>query len=118
MKTITYILGIIGLILIFAGGIIYAIQSTLSITAAVFLWVGLLLVLFFLYVNFSDIRNFILKRSTRYGANMAVVIVIFLCVIVLLGFMSVNRKKRVDLTKTGRYTLSEQTIKILKFWRL
>jgi ABC-type uncharacterized transport system involved in gliding motility auxiliary subunit len=114
MKTITYILGIIGFILIFAGGIVYAIQSVLSITAAIFLWVGLLFILFFLYVNFSDIRDLLLKRSTRYGANMAVVIVIFLAVVVLLGFMSVNNKKRVDLTKTGRYTLSEQTIKILK----
>lgn len=114
MKTLTYILGILGFVLIFAGGIMYAIQSTLSITAAIFLWVGLLLILFFLYVNFSDIRDLLLKRSTRYGANMAVVIVIFLVVVVLLGFMSVNHKRRVDLTKTGRYTLSEQTIKILK----
>jgi len=114
MKTITYILGILGFVLIFTGGIIYAIRSTLSITAAIFLWVGLLLILFFLYVNFSDIRDLLLKKSTRYGANMAVVIVIFLAVVVLLGFMSVNHKKRADLTKTGRYTLSEQTIKILK----
>ncbi len=114
MKTITYILGILGFILIFGGGIVYAIQASLSIAAALLIWIGLLLVLFFLYVNFSDIRNLILKRSTRYGANMAVMIIIFAGVVVLVGFMSVNHKKRVDLTKTGRYTLSEQTIKILK----
>jgi ABC-type uncharacterized transport system involved in gliding motility auxiliary subunit len=114
MKTITYILGILGLILIFTGSIIYAIRASLGILEAAIIWIGLLLVLFFFYVNFSDIRNLILKRSTRYGFNMTIMIIIFSGVIVLVGFMSVNHKGRYDLTKAGRFTLSEQTIKILK----
>ena len=67
-----------------------------------------------LYINFARIRDLLLNRSAKYGANMAVMILIFLCVLALIGVISTRYKKRLDLTATNRYTLSSQTIKILR----
>ena len=41
-------------------------------------------------------------------------ILVFVTIIILIGIMSVNFKVRIDLTKDDRYTLSSQTVKILK----
>jgi ABC-type uncharacterized transport system involved in gliding motility auxiliary subunit len=68
----------------------------------------------FFYVNFSKIREFTARRSTKYGVNMAFMITVFFVIIVLIGMMSVKYKVRVDLTNSKRFTLSQQTIKILK----
>ncbi len=114
MKKITVILGIIGFFLLAAGGIVYAIQYEMTLPTAAFLWVGLLLILFSLYANFTDVRNLIAKRSTKYGLNMAIMILIFGGVVVFLAFISTQKSMRFDLTKAGRYTLSDQTVKILK----
>jgi ABC-type uncharacterized transport system involved in gliding motility auxiliary subunit len=114
MKKATIILGIMGFALIAGGGIFFAIQNEMTIAAAALLWVGLLLILFFLYTNFTGLRNLLAKRSTKYGANMLLMIAIFGGVVVLLAFFSTKNSWHWDLTKAGRYTLSEQTIKILK----
>ena len=114
MKKVTIIPGIIGIFLLAAGGVVYAIQAEMGISTAAFLWIGLLLLLFSLYANFTDVRDLVAKRSTKYGANSFVMVLIFGGVVVLLAFMSTKNSMRWDLTKTGRYTLSDQTVKILK----
>jgi len=108
------VLGLVGVILAAAGGIIYAITREFGVIPISLVWGGLLSLLIFFYVNFTDIRTFIAKRSTRHSANMSVMIVIFVTIIGLIGMMSVRYKVRVDLTESGRYSLSQQTVKILK----
>lgn len=110
----TIILAAVSVILIAAGISVYAISGALSIVSAGTLWVGSLLALFLLYARFGDIKKLLAKKSARYGANMMVMITVFLGVVVLMGFLSEKHKERVDLTKTGRFTLSTQTKKILK----
>lgn len=114
MKKTIIILGIIGLFLLAGGGVVYAIQNEMTIAAAVLLWAGLLLILFSMYANFTGLRDILAKRSAKYGANMLVMITIFGGVIALLAFFSTRNSRHWDLTKSGRYTLSDQTIKILK----
>lgn len=109
-----FVLGLVGVILIAAGGVIYGITREFSVAPISLVWVGLLLLLIFVYANFSEIRKAFSRRSAKHGANMSVMIVIFLVIIGLIGAMSVRYKVRVDLTKTGRYSLSPQTVKILK----
>jgi len=45
---------------------------------------------------------------------MAVMLVVFLAILIIISAISIRNKKRIDLTKTGRYTLSDQSIKIIK----
>jgi ABC-type uncharacterized transport system involved in gliding motility auxiliary subunit len=52
-------------------------------------------------------------RTARYGSNVGVAIVAFLGILVLVNFLSDRHHRRMDLTETGEYTLSPQTIQIL-----
>ena len=108
------LLGLAGVILVAAGGSIYAITREFSAIPISLTWAGLLSLLIFAYTNFSEIRGVFSRRSTKHGANMSVMIIIFLVIIGMVGAMSVRYKVRVDLTETGRYSLSPQTVKILR----
>lgn len=107
-------LGLLGAVLVAAGGIAYSISGEMGTLPLALIWGGLLGLLLFFYVNFSAIRGFIAKRSTRHGVNSAFMVVVFLAIMGLVAAMSVRYKARLDLTETGRYSLSPQTIKILK----
>ncbi|VAX11269.1 hypothetical protein MNBD_GAMMA26-865 [hydrothermal vent metagenome] len=114
MKGLNRVVGPLAPALIVIGGLIYAITGEMSTLAISLIWVGLLLLLLFLYVGFSDIRELIAKRSTKYAANTAIMTIIFVVVVGMISVMSVRYKVRVDLTENSRYTLSAQTVKILK----
>ncbi len=113
-KKLFFLLGLVGVVCIAAGGVVYAITRDFSVVPLSLVWGGLLSLLIFFYVNFSEIRRFVSKRSTKHGANMTVMIAIFAVIIGMTGVMSVRYKMRVDLTDSGRYSLSQQTVKILK----
>lgn len=107
-------LGVLGAVLVAAGGIAYSISGGMGMIPLALIWAGLLGLLLFFYVNFSAIRGFIAKRSTRQGVNTAFMIVVFLAIMGMVAAMSVRYKARFDLTETGRYSLSPQTVNILK----
>ena len=107
-------LGIASVSLMAAGGIAYAITGEMGNLAVTLLWLGLLALLLFFYIFFPEIRDFITKRSTKYAFNTAIMSVVFMLIIGLVGIMSIKYKVRVDLTQNSRYTLSSQTVKILK----
>lgn len=100
--------------LMIAGGSFFAIEGALSLTSASLLWVGLMLALFLLYARFGQIRVLLGRKTARYGANLALMITVFAAVIITLAALSDAHKKRYDLSKTGRFTLSSQTKKIVK----
>jgi len=106
--------GLLGPLCIAVGGITLAITGEAGSFALAMIWFGLLTLLMFFYINFSTIKGFFGKRSTQYGANMAIMIIVFITIIGLTGAMSIKYKLRVDLTKQQRYSLSKQTVKILK----
>jgi len=113
-KNILLLPGMLGPLCIVIGGITVAISGEAGSFALAMIWIGLLSLLLFFYINFSTIKYFIFRRSTQYGANMAVMIIVFIAIIGLIGVMSVKYKWRVDLTGQQRYSLSKQTVKILK----
>ena len=108
------LLSILSPVLMAAGGIIYAISGEMGAFPLSLIWVGLLTLLVIFYTYFPELRRFITKRSTRYAFNTAVMSMVFVVIIGLIGVMSVKYKVRVDLTENSRYTLSPQTVKILK----
>ncbi|MFQ5430962.1 MAG: GldG family protein [Nitrospinota bacterium] len=110
----TLVAGFAGLVLIAVGLGVFVIYGTMTLTAAGLLWPGLMLVLFLLYVRFNEIKKLLAKKSSRYGANMVVMVIVFAAVVIFMAILGHAHKKRIDLTKTGRFTLSSQTKKILK----
>jgi len=104
---------ILGLLLLAAGGISRAIAGVMQTYMAILIWIGLLCMLFSFYVSFSDIKNVLSKRSTKYGANTAFMIAVFVVILIFTVFMSIKYKTRWDMTAAKRYTLSNQTLKLL-----
>ncbi len=114
MKRLLPLVGLCGLLLLATGGISYAIKGFMETYMVAILWVGLLALLFYFYVGFNSIRGFLTGRSAKYGANMATMIAVFFAILALTSFMSTRYKVRWDLTKTQRYTLSDQTKKLVR----
>ncbi len=108
------LLGLLGVVFIIAGAVTYAIIREFSALPLMLVWGGLLMVMIFLYANFTGVKGVISRRSTKFGANMLVMIGIFVVIVGMIGSMSMRYKYRVDLTETKRYSLSLQTVKILK----
>lgn len=73
-------------------------------------------VLLFTYIifNIKLIFKFFTLKSTRYGVNIGFVTLIVLGIILILNVISMRHNKAFDTTKNKRYSLSPQTIKILK----
>ncbi len=109
----TLIIAVISAILVATGLSFYAIGGVMSMQAAGILWAGLMLALFLLYARFKDIRKALVGRNAKYGANMAVMITVFFGILVFMAMLGHAHNKRFDFTKTGRFTLSSQTKKIL-----
>lgn len=114
MKRFLPIIGFLGLFTVVAGGITYAISGAMETYIIALLWTGLLLLLFYFYVSFPDLRSLLTLRSAKYGANTAAMITVFFMVLVVVSYFTTRYKVRWDLTKTGRYTLSAQSKNIVK----
>ena len=108
------ILWILGLLLSIGGAFAYVIKSLLTPVTSAALGLGLLLLLVNLYLNFGDVRRFLGKRSTRYGSNLIVLAIIVLSISVLVQALATRHNLRWDLTENQRFSLSQQSRKILK----
>jgi ABC-type uncharacterized transport system involved in gliding motility auxiliary subunit len=107
-------LGYAGFIIIVATAIAYG-----AIPAAQrYTWVGWIagLVCLLVYVigGFDIIRDYFRRRSTRHGANALILILLVLGILVFVEALSARHSARFDLTVIKKFTLSEQTSKILR----
>jgi ABC-type uncharacterized transport system involved in gliding motility auxiliary subunit len=74
---------------------------------------GALLVLVSLLARVENYRRFLTNRTTRYGANAAVMILLVLGVTGLVQALAAQHTWRYDLTENKRFSLSPQTIQVL-----
>ncbi|PYM77453.1 MAG: hypothetical protein DME03_04830 [Candidatus Rokuibacteriota bacterium] len=75
---------------------------------------GVLLVLASLLARVEDFRGLFGHRTTKYGANTAVAIALVLGVTVVVQALSFQHSARKDLTENKRFSLSPQTIQLLR----
>ncbi len=66
-----------------------------------------------LMANRQQAAAMVSSRAVRYGAYSMVLIVVVAATLVLLNLISRNHHHRWDLTESGRYTLTQQTVNIL-----
>ncbi|MEO5350131.1 MAG: GldG family protein [Magnetococcus sp. YQC-3] len=107
-------LAILAPLFLLVGGVLYSITGELGNGPLALIWLGCLALLLLFYTRFTQIRRLLGHRSTQYGANMAFMILVFVLLLGLVGSMSVKYKVRIDLTADKRYSLSPQTVKLLK----
>ena len=71
-------------------------------------------VLIYMAGQWRDVADFYKGRGARYGTMSIVSIVVFLGILVAVNYLGTRQNKRWDLTANQVYSLSDQTIKILK----
>ena len=79
--------------------------------------VGGLLLLVALYASFGDatrVRSALGRRTTKYGLNALVMVVLIIGVIALVEAVSYRHNWRVDLTENKRNSLSPQTLQVVR----
>lgn len=82
-----------------------------------YLWVPLAFFVVFttlaIVFDFKLYLEFFTLRTTKHGANMGVMILLFLAILVGVNFVSVQRNKTWDFTAEKLHSLSDQTVKVL-----
>lgn len=77
-------------------------------------WAGLVAVLLYMAGQWREVLDFYKGRNARYGTMSIVSVVAFLGVLGAVNYLGVRQNKRWDFTANQVYSLSEQTVKLLK----
>ena len=104
-------LGALALLIGIFGGVIKGQFGPLFLTLVL---VGLALILVSLYMAVTMLRVWINRRSTRYGTNLTIMILVAFAVVVFIETLSYNHYKQFDVTGDRLNSLSAQTRQILK----
>ncbi|MDE3089860.1 MAG: GldG family protein, partial [Chloroflexota bacterium] len=102
-----------GIALWFAAGILLLLGQPCERLVAL-LVIGVLFIALAIYARPSEVRAAVTSRGARYGSNALVLTLAFIGIIGVLNFLGSRYTYRWDLTASKNYTLSDQTIKILK----
>ncbi len=103
-----------GPLLILGGYLYYSIGSVWNIGVQVLIYLGAALTLLWIGLNFDQIKASFGKRSAQYGTNTILVTLVVLGILGMVNFLGKKHHKRVDLTSSKLYSLSDQTEKIVK----
>jgi ABC-type uncharacterized transport system involved in gliding motility auxiliary subunit len=101
------------LLLLGAGALVLFVPWLTRFRYALLICGGLLLLLS-LVLNAREAQGVLARRTTRYGAGVAVLILLALGVVVLANALSMRHNTRWDLTENRRHSLSPQTIQVLR----
>lgn len=106
-------LGALGLGFLLAGVVLWALQRASELVWAGFLVVGLVLCAIYVASRWEELAPILGSRSTKEGANSAILIVIIIGIVVLINYIANEHAAQWDLTATRQYSLSAQTSQIL-----
>jgi ABC-2 type transport system permease protein len=113
LRTHANLLGGIGALLVFFGGIARLGYGVLEAYAATHLLLGGVLLVIWLALSFRDLGGRLATRRTQKGANLVVSSVLALALLVLLNVLGVRYEKQIDLTEEGLFSLSPQAASVL-----
>jgi ABC-type uncharacterized transport system involved in gliding motility auxiliary subunit len=114
MQKILGIIGWIGTVLVFGAVAVRMFYPDWNQYATWAAWAGLVTVLIYMAGQWRDVAEFYKGRGARYGTVSIVSILVFLGVLVAVNYLGTRQSKRWDLTANQVYSLSDQTVKILK----
>jgi ABC-type uncharacterized transport system involved in gliding motility auxiliary subunit len=77
-------------------------------------WAGLAFLVLYTIGQWRDIVGFFKQRNARYGALAGMSVLVVLGILVAVNYLSTRQNRRWDLTTNQQYSLSEQTIKLLR----
>ncbi len=114
MKKLDKFIGLGGVVLLLAAFIVFSITNIWNWLNWVLLVAGLAGSGYYLFFYYKNREKDVSKRSLKEGANTLVQVVVMLVIVAMLAFISTRQHFRKDLTKNNLYSLSDQTLKVLK----
>ena len=106
-------LAAIGIACLVAGTLRYSIQNELLLTSKILLIGGGVLVLAAAAIGFQALLAFFSRRSSQLGSNAIILSLAVLAILAVLNFLGFRHSKRFDLTSEKRFSVSDQTRKIV-----
>ena len=103
-----------GLLLLALSFIMYSINSYWDWINLSMLGLGAALTILYISMHIRQTIALLGRRDAKYGTNALVTIIAVLGIIILVNFIVSKRNYRMDLTAGNLFSLSEQTVKILK----
>ena len=114
MQRVFGIIGWVGTALVFGAVAIRMFRPEWNQYATYGAWAGLVAVLIYMAAQWRDVVEFYKGRNARYGTMSIVSVIAFLGVLAAVNYLGARQNKRWDLTANQVYSLSDQTIKLLK----
>lgn len=103
-----------GLLVLAVSSVVYVIKPNWMLKAQLGVGIGLVLLLSAVLLQPNAVHTILLGRSVKYGSNAVVMSLAFVGILVFINFLSLMGNYEYDLTETGKFTLSEPTIKFLE----
>jgi ABC-type uncharacterized transport system involved in gliding motility auxiliary subunit len=105
--------GVVGVILLLFAGLAYFITRDFSSYVFAHSIIGALAVIIFFSSAKGSFSTFFGERSTKYGISAVFYALLFFAILFFVNFISARRHHRFDLTESGVYSLSPQTVELL-----
>ena len=103
-----------GVVALAIGVILLAFVSSMRLYAYICLGMGVIFIALVALIQLSAVAAAFFSRTGRYGANSAVMLVAFTGIIFVIGFITFENNRRMDLTATNQFSLAERTKDILE----
>ena len=103
-----------GLILLILSLASYIVSQHIDIWAQILLILGAASLILYLALESSRVRASLKGRAARYGTNSLLMIAAFIGIVIMVNVLSSRHYWRWDVTSSQQYSLSEQTVNILK----
>jgi ABC-type uncharacterized transport system involved in gliding motility auxiliary subunit len=114
MQQLLSALSYVGIALIVAGWFVRGFRPEYDQYARYAVWIGLALMVAYVVSQWREIVTFFRGRNARYGALATTSVVAVLGILVAVNWLSNRRNTRWDLTENQRYSLSDQTVRLLE----
>src|SRR5262245_61952027 len=103
---------VLGLVLIASALISYFIRKTWTNYQTGVAVAGAILLVISLVLKSNEIREGMGRRSTKFGINSAISVLLLIGVLALVNYLGQQHQKRFDLTTGHLYSLSDESVKV------
>ncbi len=109
-----WLIATVGFIILVVSAIIYFFMNRWSLSAQIGIILGLVLLLGAVLLRPDVVRTILAGRPVKYASNAMVMSLAFVGILGLINFLAVKHDWEYDATENGQFTLSEQTIQLLR----
>jgi len=114
MKFIKNFLNYISILLIIVGFALIKILAGKVIIGWTILIAGVFLFFFYFYLNRKKFKSKLKRKALVYSSNLVIVVILVLAILIAVNILISKIQKRYDFTESNIYSLSPQTVKVIK----